>query len=178
VRRLRRILLKTAAALSLLLCLAAARDWVNSYGHYWFIWDDRGRGTGLGIMSDVGGIYVCRSVVLHAPLNRGIVHGYYPNDVPAVSTIELNSGLSVRRWMPVRLFKSDDANYRFQYVVIPHWIAVTLFAIPPLLRVRAWRRDRRQTIVGTCAKCGYDLRATPARCPECGIAPSKLGRGG
>ena len=59
--------------------------------------------------------------------------------------------------------------------VTPFWSLALVTAVPPLIWVTRRLRDRRRRAqAGLCPTCGYDLRATPDRCPECGASPSHI----
>lgn len=62
------------------------------------------------------------------------------------------------------------------HLAVPHY-AVALGGVPLPLgsavrRKRRHRQERRRR-TGLCLSCGYDIRATPEQCPECGtVAPA------
>src|SRR5256885_13157669 len=57
---------------------------------------------------------------------------------------------------------------RFEVFAVPYWSAAGPLALVAALSITRILRRARSAAMGLCVKCGYDLRATPDRCPECG----------
>ncbi len=53
-------------------------------------------------------------------------------------------------------------------VRIPLWIPTVLFTSALWWSLLPFHRRRKRKKLGLCLKCGYDLRASEDRCPECG----------
>ncbi len=64
---------------------------------------------------------------------------------------------------------------RTKAVAFPHWLIVLLSSMPLFVAGARVHRRRKRKKLGLCVKCGYDLRASKERCPECGAGMQKAG---
>jgi hypothetical protein len=190
----KRRLLNLLTALSLLLCMAVVALWVRgyrvgNYGEFVGVLDVRA-GDPVEVMRNLGmysshgrlGLGVTRSDFppndpyrTHHPHGRRLVWGTddcferFPFGPPRANfrpwfAIDARD----RTWANSTAVPGGVATTTSRGVAISCWVPAGLFAIlPTVVVLRHWRARRRRR-TQCCLTCGYDLRATPGRCPECG----------
>lgn len=191
MKRLCRWVFNGLAAVSMLLFLAMAISWVRSVsafdewdlllssqsGDVTFISIETGRGrlcldTGLVAYSILRKRSPARTDDTQPEFRHFSFEPLYP------SGMDLNHpgirGFSAKGF-EFSFFRSDSM-VRFEYrLIAPMWAWMLLWAFLPAICGTLYKRRRsveKRKRKGLCPSCGYDLRPTPDRCPECGITVS------
>jgi hypothetical protein len=102
----------------------------------------------------------------------------YVSSMPQNSDEAFREANSLIRLPGVRWFdRASDGGGGFR-VYLAHWLISSLTAPLPLIALYHWSGRVKRTAGGMCPGCGYDLRESRDRCPECGreIAPGELAR--
>jgi hypothetical protein len=196
VRRVFRHLFTLCSALSLLLCVAVCVLWVRSYFRADWV-PLIPRVNGVRFDSWQGRLFVVR---VRFPEDRPTYLRMDPpvvgtsvfnqNGDPAfrnaIRRLQQTAGIKLLT-PPRAVFSSaSPANgFGFGYsgeelkpdmgwwtFSIPYWFLALAAAMSPVAWLVRRRKLRGRIARGLCPRCGYDLRASPERCPECGT-PAK-----
>jgi hypothetical protein len=153
------------SALSLMLCAATAVLWVRSLSRTDAFAHTRGRIT-YEVASRAGVACIAIARRTGRDIDRMPVAGELL--LPDVRGRWTSHG-TVRCVTALQDGHPDDQRTTIQYFAASYAVLLTAAGATPLLwlalRIRGPRNRR-----GKCRRCGYNLRATPGRCPECGAA--------
>ena len=166
MRRLSSYTRNALIVLSLLVCAATSVFWVRSY---WLLekWTLSHSDSALTIGTMRGSIIF---VWVRSP-NLGNFDQPL-DDITPRDADQLNSRW---HWHGFRsdIIRAPYVPFTAGYAVIPCWSLVFLGGLLPFVGVLA-HHFLPKKLAGMCVTCGYDLRATPDRCPECGTIPNDL----
>ena len=205
MKRLRRVIFSLLAPVSAMLCIVTVVLWVRSYriadyvscGHHrvtlapttWFDahWELLLSSSGDGWLwarLDGG-----RAELQGRPKPTRLPDGLWCNCGHEEPSTDMGNYLPGQWWHGFDLWWEShqptdfgSQNYRIirewaGWIGAPAWFVAPLLAVLPVLWLKRLRTAMRRTKVGHCDVCGYDLRATPSRCPECGAPVASKGCG-
>jgi hypothetical protein len=186
------------AALSLVLCLATVVEWVRTLhnaegaGFFWRRFEEipasrRVETFTASVRSSAGGLSFLASRSGPGTISKrinpprsGWSHSFsgtaqYPTHFDAAREGKSDSsrriaGFEIWRRSWPGYGKEASGAYLARAMTVPHWFIALVFALFPARWFMHVRRERRRRLraKGLCVACGYDLRASAERCPECG----------
>ena len=187
-----RTLLNLCTVASMLLLLGACTLWACSYwtdGKLVLVEHSRGTIIGAHDYSDwrweltwrQGTLYERRIHRLrYWPGNTGVTPSWWPSSAPlspsALQRARFFGPLRTEERYGFGVSWSVDSRTDYPGPTVtlgrerymPIWPLALAAAVFPVGRLAAVLRRRLTIPPGHCRRCGYDLRATPERCPECG----------
>jgi hypothetical protein len=157
---MKRRLVNLLAALSLLLCAATVVLWVRSYriaDYLSFKTDDRS----IAVTSVAGQIAFMRTQSPYLLARDGFDFRSVPMQ---------RYGRDPWGILGFGRYERHATLFDLYVIDLPHWaLDLVTLVLPSAWYHRHWRHWKRMN-ERSCVRCGYDLRATPDRCPECGTA--------
>ena len=181
------------AGLSLVLCCLFVGAFFASYRHIDAVFLCRQGGSYYRLLSQSGSVHL--QVAHNCPFSSGwgwiqadsqtaimVTMSKGPDGQPVFSPYGGIQDITGAAWyptinrgfsgFPVRASDLGGPTRLHWNIRLPHWIAIALTgALPLSWVVRQGKRtitSRQRRRSGLCLTCGYDLRASPDRCPECG----------
>jgi hypothetical protein len=176
---MKRCLFNVLAALSLVLCVATVVAWVRSY---WTLDDVKfARATfQCGLNSVRGGTSIgwwtfefpdAQSLQRRRE-RRFDSWSYRSASLSGTSLTHIEYGVASSSFA-----SPDGITQTTTFITFPHWSLAAVLILPTVTYWFGYRLRRARRQNGHCPACGYDLRASTERCPECGTAVPVNGEG-
>jgi len=163
-REMKRRVFNILSAVSLVVALAVAALWVRSS---WVIDSPQivSNHSVLNITSVRGRIEI-RHYHFLSGIPVGAVSGWYTFSAAQYKDVNIGGWAFLGFVCDWGSFSGVDTIV----IVLPSWALMALAIAPPTYWFHRRRKRKRRLSHGLCLSCGYDLRASKDKCPECGEA--------
>jgi hypothetical protein len=172
---MKRLMFAVVSALSLLLCVGSTGMWLRSYWYEDNLYLRKGRR-----FLDIG---TCQSAVYDNSIYFDFIYSssrsdgfegsvnWYSRFQPDVAPARVDIFGNARMFAGFALHRDAFDPWTQEQcwkAAVPFWFISLCCLALPLKRAITRLRERRRSARCHCLPCGYDLRASKVRCPECG----------